>query len=336
MIDVATRAGVSPATVSLVLAGKGRISESTRTRVLDAVRSLDYTVNRSARSLRTAKTGALGLYLPEYAGTLEFYMSLAFGAVEAADRDGSSVVLVAPHLRGTSIATLPVDGFIVVDVDPDDAVVRAIIDGPKPVVVGEAAPPSLPAPAAAVEFDHVAAMRTLLDHLWERGARRIGAITVDINLQWAHEVTRGYDEWAREKGMPSIRRGVTAETGPSGVHVVTTELLTDGIDALVTVPDTMTPTVVRNATEAGRRIGDDLLVASYFDGSFAEWMTPTITALDFNPRNFGRILVRTLNDVLAGVELADTTITIPPSDVQLRIRDSSGSSTRNNHVKEAR
>lgn len=322
MTDVARTAGVSPATVSLVLAGKGRISSATRERVLRAVRDLGYEVNKSARSLRTSKTGAIGLYLPEYAGTLDFYMSLAFGAVEAADQLDQSVVLVPPHLRTPAIAALPVDGFLVIDVDPDDAVVRTILSGTKPVVAGEAVPTSLPAPTMSIEFDHSAAMRTLLGHLWTRGARRIGVLTADINLPWVLDLQQGYDTWAAEHRMEVVRFGITAEMGREGIVAAMDGLLASGIDALITIPDMSAPFAMKLATEAGRTIGGDLLFASYFDGSFSEWMSPSITALDFDPRNFGRLLVRALGQVLAGDTVVPT-VTIPAGDVHLRIRQSS-------------
>ena len=46
--DIAAAAGVSPATVSLVLNGKGEISGETRARVLEAVAALKY-VPRASR-----------------------------------------------------------------------------------------------------------------------------------------------------------------------------------------------------------------------------------------------------------------------------------------------
>ena len=53
--DVAEQAGVSVATVSLVLNDKGNISPETRQRVLDVVAELGYIRSARARSLRAAK-----------------------------------------------------------------------------------------------------------------------------------------------------------------------------------------------------------------------------------------------------------------------------------------
>src|SRR5687767_11017049 len=64
IVDVAREAGVSKATVSLVLNGRDgalRISDATRTAVLTAAELLRYTPNHAARSLRNRRTGAVML-----------------------------------------------------------------------------------------------------------------------------------------------------------------------------------------------------------------------------------------------------------------------------------
>lgn len=52
LADVAKRAGVSTATVSMVLCNKGRISQSTRERVLKALDESGYVYNQTAANLR--------------------------------------------------------------------------------------------------------------------------------------------------------------------------------------------------------------------------------------------------------------------------------------------
>ncbi|MEU6239494.1 LacI family DNA-binding transcriptional regulator, partial [Kitasatospora sp. NPDC047058] len=96
LIDVARAAGVSKSTVSNALGGSGRVSETTRERIQDVARELGYRPNTAARSLRRSSTGAIGLHLPRTATRLDYYMRLAFGAVERAREDGLDLVLLAP------------------------------------------------------------------------------------------------------------------------------------------------------------------------------------------------------------------------------------------------
>ena len=64
-IDIAHHAGVSQATVSRVLRGSPLVNAETRRRVEEAVRELNYTVDRHASSLRLQRSGTLALLLFE-------------------------------------------------------------------------------------------------------------------------------------------------------------------------------------------------------------------------------------------------------------------------------
>lgn len=61
VVAVATHAGVSPATVSRVLAGRVPVAAATRARVLEAVEQLGYRPNEVARSLRAGRGRAVAL-----------------------------------------------------------------------------------------------------------------------------------------------------------------------------------------------------------------------------------------------------------------------------------
>jgi LacI family transcriptional regulator len=88
--DIATRAGVSPTTVSFVLNGKQsenvRISDKTRTRVLEAAEEMGYRHNQLARAMRTGNSRMLGVL----GGNLSEYHvgQMLTGALEAADAYG--------------------------------------------------------------------------------------------------------------------------------------------------------------------------------------------------------------------------------------------------------
>jgi LacI family transcriptional regulator len=71
MWQVAERAGVSQATVSLVLnnVGGSRVNEATRARVMEAVRDLGYRTNAFAKSLRSGESGMIGFISDEVASS---------------------------------------------------------------------------------------------------------------------------------------------------------------------------------------------------------------------------------------------------------------------------
>lgn len=86
-LDVARAAKVSTATVSLIVSGKdlGRVSESTKKRVIETIQQLNYRVDTSARSLATGVSPWISLVV----GNLNnpFFSAITMGAYEAFDSD---------------------------------------------------------------------------------------------------------------------------------------------------------------------------------------------------------------------------------------------------------
>ncbi|MBW3621973.1 MAG: LacI family transcriptional regulator [Armatimonadetes bacterium] len=91
MRDVAERAGVSIKTVSRVVNDQGEISESTRQKVLQAIKETGYRPNTLARSLVSGKTMSVALLLPSLSHP--FYAEVAEGVLSAAQGRGYGVFL---------------------------------------------------------------------------------------------------------------------------------------------------------------------------------------------------------------------------------------------------
>src|SRR6476659_3776905 len=93
--DVAARAGVSVATVSRVLNGKGVVREETRRQVLEAAKTLRYVPNVAARSLSSRRNQTIGIVLPDMHG--EFFSEVIRGIDLAARRAGYHILVSGSH-----------------------------------------------------------------------------------------------------------------------------------------------------------------------------------------------------------------------------------------------
>ena len=93
--DVAKFAGVSTATVSLVINNNSRISPTTKKKVINAIRELDYHPSKSARDLVSKKTGNIGFILTDdhFLRTEPFYTRIFLGA-EFQAREGEYYILL--------------------------------------------------------------------------------------------------------------------------------------------------------------------------------------------------------------------------------------------------
>jgi LacI family transcriptional regulator len=84
--DVAAHAGVSRATASMVVRETGRVSAATRQRVRESMDELDYVYHRGAASLRTRRSGIIGLLITDVSNP--FFAAMTLGFDEAAGERG--------------------------------------------------------------------------------------------------------------------------------------------------------------------------------------------------------------------------------------------------------
>ena len=126
IIDVARRAGVSPATVSRVLSKKDLVRTETKTRVLAAMDELNYEPDNYG-SRRQRKTGTIAVVIPEL--TDQFFSILIKGIGDEGRLHGYSFLLYntenSPDLEREVLATAldkEVDGIIIVPADDEPGI----------------------------------------------------------------------------------------------------------------------------------------------------------------------------------------------------------------------
>src|SRR6266436_9673773 len=91
MMDIARDLNVSVVTVSKVLRNQGKISDSTRKRVLRRAKQLNYQMNWVARSLVTRRTYTIGLLLPDFRHP--FFAEIAKAVAETVRPRGYHVII---------------------------------------------------------------------------------------------------------------------------------------------------------------------------------------------------------------------------------------------------
>lgn len=340
LLDVARAAGVSKSTASDALQGSGRVAEATRDRVRAVAEELGYRPNSAARRLRRASTGAVGLHLPATATRLDYYMNLAFGAVERAQEDGLDMVLLAPSGAAGGRIASRVDGLLVIDPEAGDSAVPGLLEAGVPVVTGERYLGPATGPSAAVVCDNAASLTALLDHVTERGARRPAVLAPSGSSAWATALRATARSWGLAHGVEVALRTVPFAATPAEAEETTRALLTAdaAVDAVICAPDGSAPGVLRAATALGREVGTTggggaatgsggtggkagtaggrsggtgetltgLLIASCVDGPATRTAEPAVTAVDLRPAAYGRACAELLCDILADRAAPDT------------------------------
>lgn len=209
MWQVADRAGVSQATVSLVLnnVGGGRVAPSTRERVQRAVEELGYRTNAFAKSLRSGESGMIGFISDEVASA-PFSGGLLKGAQMRAWESESVILGVetfgSPELEAAAIGMMQsyrVRGVVYASMYHRRVEVPAALSGIPTVVLNAQ---DAAGTHSSVYPDEIHGGHRATARLIEAGHRRIGMINIqpaDSDLPAGIGRLEGYRAALAEAGI---------------------------------------------------------------------------------------------------------------------------------------
>jgi len=305
--DVARIAGVSIKTVSNVINDYPHVRPSTREKVQAAIAELGYTPNLTARNLRSGKTGAIALALPDLG--LSYFAELAADVIAEAEKAGV-VVLVeqtgSDRQRELDLLRSPrlklTDGLIFspLEMGQDDV---AALDVPYPMVVlGERI---FGGPVDHVTMQNVEGAQAATEYLVANGRRRIAVVGAHEGevIGSAGLRMRGYRQGLEAAGIP-YDDGLIAYTKSwhraNGANAMR-ELLARGVDfdAVFGLNDTLALGAMRVLQEGGIDVPGDVHVIGWDDLDEAKYSIPSLTTVDPGRRWIARTAVRTLLDRIA-------------------------------------
>lgn len=316
--DVARIAGVSIKTVSNVINDYPHIRPTTKQRVLDAIAELDYRPNLSARSLRSGRTGVIGLAVPEL--SLSYFAELADAVIRSAERHGVTVLIEqtgGDRAREVELLTSPrrqlTDGLIfsALGMDSDDSEYLRV--GYPLVLLGERI---FGGPTDHVTMRNVDAARAATEHLIALGRRRIAVVGAHEGevIGSAGLRLRGYREALEAAGIPfdPALIGYTTLWHRSNGADAMRALLASGVDfdAVFGLNDTLTLGAMRVLQEAGLRIPKDVAAIGFDDLDEAQYSLPTLTTIDPGREEIAETAVRVLLERIASTDLA-----LPPREI---------------------
>ncbi len=293
--DVATEAGVSTASASLVLRGAPGPSAATRERVLEAAARLGYRPDRAASSLARRRSRLIGIVM-DVGNT--FHAQLVEDVHEAADEHGYDLVLstvTRTRDENRAVETLldsRCEALVLLGSEAPAARLSAL-DRQLPVVaVGR------PVPSAGVDVVRAAddeGVALAVDHLVGLGHRRIA------HIEGARSTTAHYRRTGYEKAMH--RHGLSAEivvepgdfTEDGGYRAAGALLRRDARPTAIFAPNDLVATgALSAADELGMTVPADLSIVGYDNTHLAAIRHISLTSVDQPRRDMGRVAAELL------------------------------------------
>lgn len=200
--DVAKLAGVSQATVSRVFNQPETVVQSTRAKVLDAARQLQYYPNAIAKSLNSNTTGLIGVIVRDI--TNPFYTNLIASLMDRLSQEGKKVLLFNGSVTGDIEAVMAeamsfrVDGLVIASASLSEQLLRKDIPDILPVVLINYQVQSNR--FCSIGSDEIRNGSLAADCLWGQGCRRFFCISGPDSMPSSTERLRGFCQRLRELG----------------------------------------------------------------------------------------------------------------------------------------
>lgn len=307
--DVAKAAGVSISSVSRALNGQTS-SQEMIDRVRQAAESVGYVPSATAQSMRRLETGTVALSVEDIGNPA--YLDMVRG-IQPVVRDAglrlilhSSGGIVSDELDLIhGLSQRYVDGLIICPLRVTPAYREALENSPVPVVVIGSLPKGWQ--VNNVTIDSAEGGQLAVDHLVERGAKRIGFVNGPQDTTPGRRRIAGYRTALQEHGLPLddafVRTAASFQFG-DGYKTAHELLAEEKLDAVVGANDRLALGAIHAAKDLGLSVPADLRVVGMDDGEQALMSLPPLTSVNLAARHRGGLAAGMLVDTLRQPEVA--------------------------------
>jgi LacI family transcriptional regulator len=315
--DIAAAVGVSVATVSNVLNGRPNVGRATRQQVLRVAKQLAYRPNRAAQAMRTGRTRAIGLVLPDL--TNPFFPELAQAVENTARSRGLLVCLVDSQSRPEGEA----DGFALLMQHAVDGIIWCPLGPRLPAQLTNLARPVVlidrPRPGyAVVHSNYLMGGRLLAQYALRMGHTHVGLLSGPQHIESARQRRDGFVTafprsinivWEVCVGFDGV---LTAEARAALKRRRKATLIVAGNDLIAI-------SAIRRLAEQGVSVPEEVSVTGFDNIRWTDLVTPRLTTIAQPVSAIGAKAVELMQERMSG-EKIDSQRTI--FDVELIERDS--------------
>lgn len=321
---IAEKLDLSTATVSLALRNSPLVADETRKRVHALAEELGYIYNRSAASLRTARTNIVGLVVHDI---LNPYFAELVAAVETELGHRGQIVILYNHgddpaRQRVFLETLlqyRADGVILCPAAGSKAAdVTRIVEAGLPTVLIARELPDLP-DVPVIRGDDRTGLRFAVDHLVGLGHRRIALVGGQQASSSGSERRAGYEDALAAAGIPiEAELEFPAAASRRAGRDICGDVLAAHPTAIVCFNDLIAFGMMMELKRRGIEPGRDIALTGYDDIDEASVWSPGLTSVWNGQQEVGRLAARMLLDVVSGRPPETMRVLVKP---ELRLRE---------------
>lgn len=311
--DIAKELLVSKTTVSRAISGKGRISASTRERVLAYIKENNYKPNVIAKGLAQQKTYNIGFVMPgDYnLVDLPFFQKCLMGISAIASSLDYDILVSIVSERDISqlermVENHKVDGVILSRTLVKDKPAKYLSDKNIPfVTIGTAIDKDI----IQIDNDHRSACRELTSILLTRGVRKMALIGGNKEHVVTRKRLQGYMDAYLEQSL-SVDNSMVYMNVENSVmsDKIVEELIARHAECVICMDDSICSYVLNKLRKEKIRVPADIKVASFYNSSLLESNFPSITSLSFDVQELGMVTCKTLIDYIDGKDVPRRTL----------------------------
>ena len=285
--DIAKLAGVSTATVSMVVNNKDeRISAQTRESVLSIIKEYNYVPNRVASSMVTKTTKTIGLVIPDI--TNPFFPEVARGVEDKANKEGYMVIfcnsdntLSKEDSYVDMLQEKMVDGIIFTASSRRTSVSQSLEKVNVPVITVDRDIPNL-IKHGKIAINNENGAYEAVSHMISKGYKKIYHITGPLTSKTARDRYNGYLNALEEYEIPALQHHLyegfyTSKWGQDA----TEQLIKDQyeFDSIFCGNDMIAAGVLKSLQRNGLNVPSDIGVVGFDDIDISRLITPELTTV---------------------------------------------------------
>ena len=306
--DIAKKLQLSTATVSRALNGHDDVKITTKKKVLETAKEMGYLPNSMARSLTTKKSWNIGLLFSDDMNSgfkHIFFANVINEIIDSAAERGYDVSIISGNIGRKKTSYLEharyrmLDGIIIATVDTRQEDVQKLIKSDLPVALIDQSFSE----AICVNSKNIKGIKSLVNHLYEKGYKKITYITGQLDNYVATDRKQAFLDITKKLSISNqcnMIEGVFTDSILS--YEITKNIMKkdNKPDAIMYPDDTAAIGGMKYLIEHGFSIPRDVAICGYDGVDISQLVTPKLTTIKQDIHKLGNLVTNLLIDKIEG------------------------------------